>query len=87
MFFDGCVQAVACGHAGAKLISPFVGRILDWYKAQTGKDFAPEEDPGVQSVQRIYKYYKAYGVDTIVMAASFRNAGEIRELAGSTNHL
>ena len=64
------------------MISPFVGRILDWYKANTGKDYAPEEDPGVTSVRRIYQYYKAYGKDTIVMAASFRNIGEIRELAG-----
>lgn len=64
------------------MISPFVGRILDWYKANTGRDYAPEEDPGVESVQRIYRYYKAYGVKTIVMAASFRNVGEIRQLAG-----
>eukprot|EP00210_Caulerpa_lentillifera_P002232 g2145.t1 len=78
-------QAVACGQAGAALISPFVGRILDWYKANTGRDYAPEEDPGVQSVQRIYKYYKAYGVKTIVMAASFRNIGEIQQLAGCDN--
>lgn len=76
------MKAVACGLVGAKLISPFVGRILDWYKANTGKDFAPEEDPGVLSVKKIYKYYKAYGIKTIVMAASFRNVGEIRELAG-----
>lgn len=73
---------MACGHADAALISPFVGRILDWYKASTGRDFSPEEDPGVISVRRIYKYYKAYGVKTIVMAASFRNIGEIRQLAG-----
>lgn len=73
---------MACGHAGAALISPFVGRILDWYKKKTGKEYKPEEDPGVVSVKRIYDYYKAYGVKTIVMAASFRNAGEIRELAG-----
>lgn len=78
-------QAVACGLVGAKLISPFVGRILDWYKANTGKDFAPEEDPGVMSVKKIYKYYKTYGIKTIVMAASFRNVGEIRELAGCDN--
>jgi len=78
-------QAVACGHAGAKLISPFVGRILDWYKASTGKEYAAEEDPGVLSVKRIYNYYKTFGVKTIVMAASFRNVGEIRELAGCDN--
>ena len=77
---------MACAHAGAKLISPFVGRILDWYKANTGKDYLPEDDPGVISVKRIYRYYKAYGHDTIVMAASFRSAGEIRELAGWNGH-
>ncbi len=76
------VQAVACAEVGAKLISPFVGRILDWYKAKTGKDFAPAEDPGVKSVREIYAYYKKYGHATEVMGASFRNAGEILELAG-----
>lgn len=76
-------QAVACADAGVFLISPFVGRIMDWYKASTGKDsFSPEEDPGVQSVTSIYHYYKAHGIKTIVMGASFRNTGEILELAG-----
>jgi transaldolase len=75
-------QAVACGQVRAKLISPFVGRILDWYKAKTGKDFAPAEDPGVLSVKEIYAYYKKFGHETEVMGASFRNKGEILELAG-----
>jgi transaldolase len=75
-------QAVACAEANAKLISPFVGRILDWYKAKTGKDYAPAEDPGVLSVREIYAYYKKYGHPTEVMGASFRNVGEILELAG-----
>jgi transaldolase len=75
-------QAVACAEAGAKLISPFVGRILDWYKAKTGKDYAPAEDPGVVSVREIYAYYKKFGHATEVMGASFRNVGEIQELAG-----
>lgn len=75
-------QAVACAQAGAKLISPFVGRILDWHKKSTGKDFAPAEDPGVQSVREIYAYYKKFGHPTEVMGASFRNKGEILELAG-----
>ncbi len=75
-------QAVACAEARAKLISPFVGRILDWYKAKAGKDFAPAEDPGVQSVKEIYAYYKTFGYETEVMGASFRNKGEILELAG-----
>jgi len=75
-------QAVACAQAGARLISPFVGRILDWYKKSTGKDYAPADDPGVQSVHRIYAYYKKFGYPTEVMGASFRNAGEILELAG-----
>ncbi|KAI9597396.1 transaldolase [Syncephalis fuscata] len=76
-------QAVACAEAGVTLISPFVGRILDWYKKQTGKDYAdPETDPGVVSVRRIYNYYKAHGYNTIVMGASFRNTGEIHALAG-----
>lgn len=79
-------QAAACADAGAALISPFVGRILDWYKKSTGRDSYPaHEDPGVLSVKRIYSYYKQHGYDTIVMAASFRNAGEIRELAGCDN--
>ena len=75
-------QAVACAEAKVKLISPFVGRILDWYKKSTGKDFAPAEDPGVVSVKEIYAYYKKFGHETEVMGASFRNAGEILELAG-----
>jgi len=75
-------QAVACAEAKARLISPFVGRILDWHKAKTGKDFAPAEDPGVQSVREIYTYYKKFGYNTEVMGASFRNVGEILELAG-----
>src|SRR5215211_510622 len=76
-------QAIACAEAGAKLISPFVGRILDWYKKSTGKDYTPAEDPGVQSVRTIYAYYKKFGYTTEVMGASFRNAGEVLELAGS----
>jgi transaldolase len=75
-------QAVACAQAGAKLISPFVGRILDWYKAKTGKDFTPAEDPGVVSVREIYGYYKQFGHATEVMGASFRNKQEVLELAG-----
>ena len=75
-------QAVACAQVGAKLISPFVGRILDWHKKSTGKDYAPAEDPGVQSVRAIYAYYKKFGHSTEVMGASFRNIGEIQELAG-----
>lgn len=78
-------QAAACADAGAALISPFVGRIMDWYKAKEGREFASWEDPGVQSVKRIYKYYKSLNVPTIVMAASFRNVGEITELAGCDN--
>jgi transaldolase len=66
----------------AKLISPFVGRILDWHKKSTGKDFAAAEDPGVLSVRNIYNYYKKFGHPTEVMGASFRNIGEIQELAG-----
>jgi transaldolase len=76
-------QAVACAEAGARLISPFVGRIMDWYKAKEKKEFAPAEDPGVKSVQEIYAYYKKFGYTTEVMGASFRNVGEILELAGS----
>lgn len=76
-------QAVAAAEAGAYLISPFVGRILDWYKQHTGRDTYPaEEDPGVISVAEIYAYYKACGYDTIVMGASFRNTEEIEQLAG-----
>ncbi|KAL6243357.1 Transaldolase [Rhinocladiella similis] len=76
------VQAIAAAEAGAFLISPFVGRILDWYKAAMKKDFPASEDPGVKSVQSIFNYYKKYGYNTIVMGASFRNVGEITELAG-----
>ncbi len=75
-------QAIACAEANATLISPFVGRILDWYKANTGKDYSSAEDPGVQSVRTIYDYYKKFGYKTEVMGASFRNKGEILELAG-----
>ncbi|OOF81045.1 transaldolase [Rodentibacter caecimuris] len=76
-------QARACAEAGVYLISPFVGRILDWYKANSDKkDYAPAEDPGVISVTKIYNYYKEYGYNTVVMGASFRNVGEIIELAG-----
>lgn len=75
-------QARACAEAGVYLISPFVGRILDWYKANEGKEYAPAEDPGVISVTNIYNYYKQYGYKTVVMGASFRNVGEIVELAG-----
>jgi transaldolase len=75
-------QAIACAEAGAKLISPFVGRIMDWYKAKEKKEYAPAEDPGVKSVQEIYAYYKKFGYATEVMGASFRNVGEITELAG-----
>ncbi|RBP45366.1 transaldolase [Roseimicrobium gellanilyticum] len=75
-------QAIACAEGGIKLISPFVGRILDWYKKSTGKDYAAAEDPGVQSVTAIYNYYKHFGYKTEVMGASFRNKGEITELCG-----
>lgn len=75
-------QAQACAEAGVTLISPFVGRILDWHKKAEGRDFGPEEDPGVISVQRIYEYYKAADYQTVVMGASFRNTGEIAMLAG-----
>ncbi len=79
----GFAQAVACAEAGVYLISPFVGRILDWYKASSGRDSYPaHEDPGVLSVTRIYNYFKTHGYDTIVMGASFRNSGEILQLAG-----
>lgn len=76
------VQAIAAAEAGAFLISPFVGRILDWFKAATKKDYSKEEDPGVTSVKGIFNYYKKFGYKTIVMGASFRNTGEITELAG-----
>jgi len=75
-------QAVACAQAGAYLISPFVGRILDWYKKSTGEDYTAETDPGVLSVQAIYEYYKKFDYKTVVMGASFRNVGEILALAG-----
>ena len=75
-------QAVACAEAGVQLISPFVGRILDWHKASTGKDYQGDEDPGVISVKAIYNYYKKHGYKTEVMGASFRNIGEIQALAG-----
>jgi transaldolase len=78
----GMHQAVACAEAKVTLISPFVGRILDWYKKDTGKDYVGADDPGVQSVTTIYNYYKHFGYKTQVMGASFRNTGEIRELAG-----
>lgn len=80
----GMHQAVACAENGITLISPFVGRILDWYKKDTGRDsYAPAEDPGVISVTEVYNYYKKFGYKTEVMGASFRNIGEITELAGS----
>ncbi|MCC7377386.1 MAG: transaldolase [Verrucomicrobiales bacterium] len=78
----GLPQAIACAQAGAQLISPFVGRILDWHKAKEGRDFAADEDPGVNSVRKIYAYYKTFGYRTEVMGASFRNVGEILALAG-----
>jgi len=76
------VQAAACAEAKITLISPFVGRILDWHKAKTGKTFTAEEDPGVISVRQIFNYYKKFSYNTIVMGASFRNTGEILALAG-----
>ena len=79
----GLHQAIACAEAGVTLVSPFVGRILDWYKKNTGKDYQGADDPGVQSVTRIYNYYKKFDYKTQVMGASFRNIGEIKELAGS----
>ena len=80
----GIHQAIACAENGITLISPFVGRILDWYKKDTGRAaYAPDEDPGVVSVTQIYNYYKKFGYKTEVMGASFRNIGEITELAGS----
>lgn len=75
-------QAIAAAEAGAFLISPFVGRILDWFKAHTKKEYSSAEDPGVSSVKAIFNYYKKFGYKTIVMGASFRNTGEITELAG-----
>lgn len=79
----GFTQAAACADAGITLISPFVGRILDWYLAHTGRaSFPPQEDPGVLSVTRIFNYYKQHGYPTIVMGASFRNTGEVEQLAG-----
>jgi transaldolase len=79
----GLHQAIACAENGITLISPFVGRILDWYKKDTGRDsYAPAEDPGVLSVTEVYNYYKKFGYKTEVMGASFRNVGEITELAG-----
>ena len=79
----GLHQAIACAENGITLISPFVGRILDWYKKDTGRDsYAPSEDPGVLSVTDVYNYYKKFGYKTEVMGASFRNVGEITELAG-----
>ncbi len=76
-------QAVACAEAKVQLISPFVGRIYDWYKKKTGQEYTGAEDPGVQSVTKIYNYYKKFGYKTEVMGASFRNAGQITSLAGS----
>ncbi|WP_275078268.1 transaldolase family protein, partial [Microbulbifer mangrovi] len=82
LLFSQC-QAVACAEAGVTLISPFVGRILDWYKASTGRDdYTASDDPGVLSVTSIYEYYKSRDYPTIVMGASFRNTGEIEALAG-----
>jgi transaldolase len=79
----GLHQAIACAENGIRLISPFVGRILDWYKKDTGRDsYPPAEDPGVLSVTQVYNYYKKFGYKTEVMGASFRNIGEITELAG-----
>ena len=78
----GIHQAVACAEAKVTLISPFVGRILDWYKKDTGEDYEGADDPGVQSVTEIYNYYKKFDYRTVVMGASFRNTGEIKELAG-----
>jgi transaldolase len=79
----GLHQAIACAEAKVTLISPFVGRILDWYKKDTGQDYKGADDPGVKSVTTIYNYYKKFDYKTVVMGASFRNIGEIEELAGS----
>ena len=76
------VQAMACADAGVFLISPFVGRILDWHKKQANRNFEPEEDPGVLSVRSIYAAYKSQGIKTVIMGASFRSAGEVEALAG-----
>jgi transaldolase len=81
LLFSLC-QAVACADAGVQLISPFVGRIYDWYKKSTGTDYQGADDPGVQSVKRIYQYYRKFGYKTEVMGASFRNTSQILELAG-----
>lgn len=81
LLFSLC-QAIACAEAGSQLISPFVGRIYDWYKKSTGIDYQGAEDPGVQSVKRIYNYYRKFGYKTEVMGASFRNTSQIIELAG-----
>ena len=81
LLFSLC-QAVACAEAGVKLISPFVGRIYDWYKKSTGTEYTGADDPGVQSVKRIYQYYRKFGYQTEVMGASFRNTSQIQELAG-----
>ncbi|MBU2515454.1 transaldolase [bacterium] len=78
----GFVQAIACAEAGVFLISPFVGRILDWFKKSEGREYTAQDDPGVLSVKKIYQYYKKFGYKTIVMGASFRNIGEIEALAG-----
>ncbi|MDQ2775303.1 MAG: transaldolase [Acidobacteriota bacterium] len=78
----GIHQAIACAEAGVTLVSPFVGRILDWYKKEKGRDYVGAEDPGVESVTTIYNYFKKFGYKTVVMGASFRNIGEIKELAG-----
>jgi transaldolase len=78
----GVHQAIACAEAKVTLISPFVGRILDWYKKDTGKDYQGADDPGVQSVTKIYNYFKKFDYKTVVMGASFRNIGEIEQLAG-----
>ena len=82
----GFVQAAACADAGVTLISPFVGRIYDWYQQRSpGQPILPQDDPGVESVRRIYRYYKQHGYQTIVMGASFRSTGQIEELAGCDN--
>ena len=81
LLFSLC-QAVACAEAGVQLISPFVGRIYDWYKKSTGNEYTGADDPGVQSVKRIYQYYRKFGYKTEVMGASFRNTSQILELAG-----
>ena len=81
LLFSLC-QAIACAEAGVQLISPFVGRIYDWYKKATGTDYTGADDPGVQSVKRIYQYYRKFGYKTEVMGASFRNTSQILELAG-----